>query len=68
MGSSRKLDPDEERPTESLGFIISREVLDEALSALCSAREALGDVANISHAIEQLKTARGNFGDTYNGH
>jgi hypothetical protein len=75
MGSSRSFDPDDERPEQSDEFLISREALNEAHSALCGAREALcgarevlGDVANISHAIEQLKTAQGNLGDTYNGH
>jgi hypothetical protein len=68
MGSSRQFNPDDERPEQSEEFLISRTALDEAHSALCGAREALGDVANISYAIEQLKTAQGNLGDTYNGH
>lgn len=68
MGSSRKFNPDDEPPAQSEEFLISREALDEAHSALCGAREALGDIANISLAIEKLKTAQGNLGDMYNGH
>jgi hypothetical protein len=68
VGSSRKINPEDERPEQSEEFLISRGALDEAHSALCGAREALGDIANISRAIELLKTAQGNLGDTYNGH
>lgn len=56
---------DDDRPDRSEEFLISREALDEAMSALLGARAALGDIANISHAIDQLKTAQGNLGDQY---
>lgn len=68
VGSSRQFNPDDERPKQSDEFLISRTALDEAHSALAGCKEALGDIANISHAMEQLKTAQGNLGDTYNGH
>lgn len=59
---------DDDRPDRSEEFLISREALDEAHSALCGCREVLGNIANISHALDMLKTAQGNLGDTYAGH
>jgi hypothetical protein len=54
---------------KSTEFVISREALDEAYSALTGCKAVLGDVANISHAMEQLKTAQGIEGaDMYEGH
>jgi hypothetical protein len=56
-------------PPKSTEFVISRRALDEAYSALAGAKGALGDVANISHAMDQLKTAQGVEGaDMYEGH
>lgn len=49
-------------------FTISRKALNEAYSALAGAKAVLGDVANISLAMDQLKTANGDFGESYNGH
>jgi hypothetical protein len=59
---------EDDRPDQSEEFLISREALDEAHSALAGAIGALGDVANLSHAMAMLRTARGNFGDLYQGH
>lgn len=58
----------EHEPLYSEEFLISRQALDEAHSALAGCLEVLGDVANISHAMKQLKTAQGNRGDYYEGH
>lgn len=58
----------DERPDRSEEFLISREALDEADSALAGAIGALGDVANLSHARELLRTAQGNLGDKYDGY
>lgn len=55
-------------PPPSEEFLISRQALDEAHSALAGAKGALGDVANISAGMEALKTAQGNLGDKYDGH
>lgn len=57
----------EDRPDQSDEFIISRAALDEADAAISGAIGALGDVANLSHALAQLRTAQGNLGDHYNG-
>lgn len=57
------------REIRSDNFVVSREALDEAYSALAGCRHAFGDVANISVAMEKLKTAQGQLhGETYNGH
>jgi hypothetical protein len=56
------------REIKSDEFLISREALDEAYSALAGAKGALGDVANISAGMEALKTAAGNRGGNYEGH
>lgn len=58
----------DERPSESEEFLISREALNEAHSALAGCLNVLGDTANINLAMEKLKTAQGNLGDTYDGH
>ena len=55
------------RPEQSDEFLISREALDEADAAISGAIGALGDVANLSHALKLLRTAQGNLGDSYNG-
>lgn len=49
-------------------FTISREALDEAYSALAGAEACLGNVANINHAMNLLRTAEGNQGEKYPGH
>lgn len=68
MGFSRQFDPDDEPPLQSEEFLISREALDEAHSALAGAIAVCGDIANLSHAMKLLKTAQGSLGDMYNGH
>jgi hypothetical protein len=55
-------------PPQSEQFLISRSALDEAYSALAGAVGALGDIANLSAGMEALKTALGQFGDSYEGH
>jgi hypothetical protein len=55
-------------PPKSEEFLISRTSLDEAYSALAGCLAVLGDTANISAGMEQLKTALGNHGDRYDGH
>jgi hypothetical protein len=55
-------------PPSSEWFIVSRVALSEAHSALAGAVAVLGDVANLSHAMTMLKTARGGMGDAYAGH
>lgn len=54
--------------TKSEEFLISREALDEAHSALAGCLFVLGDTANIALAMEKLKTALGSQGDVYAGH
>jgi hypothetical protein len=56
------------REIKSSEFIISREALDEAYSALAGCLAVNGGVANISAGMEALKTALGNMGGNYNGH
>jgi len=59
---------EDERPDRSEEFLISREALDEAHSALAGSIAVCGDIANLSHAMKLLRTAQGTFGDTYDGH
>jgi hypothetical protein len=59
---------EDDRPNQSEEFLISREALDEAHSALANAIKTLNNIANLSHAMGMLRTARGNFGDLYQGH
>ncbi len=54
------------RPSEE--FLISREALDEAYSALAGCLAVLGDMANIALGMEKLRTAQGARGDMYDGH
>ena len=65
-----KIEPDQltDQPDKSEEFLVSRTALDEAHSALAGCLEVLGNIANIKHAMNQLKTATGQFGDKYNGH
>jgi hypothetical protein len=56
------------REIESSEFLISREALDEAYSALAGCLNILGDIANIRAGMEALKTAAGNVGGNYEGH
>ena len=53
---------------KSENFTISRQALNEAHSAIAGAIGALGHVANLDHALEQLRTAVGDQGETYPGH
>lgn len=49
-------------------FLISREALDEAHSALAGSIAVCGDIANLSHAMKLLKTAQSTNGSYYEGH
>lgn len=49
-------------------FTITRQALDEAHSALAGCRAALKDAANISVAMEQLRTAERYEKELYGGH
>jgi len=68
MGSSRKIPQEElDRPEQSDEFLISREALDKIKEACEQGTEAHGDEF-YELILQQIETAQGNLGDTYNGH
>lgn len=73
MAETKSLSPNELEailPKRSSEFLISVDALDEINEALknaleCSDLDAQQDEEELRAAIETLKTARGNLGDTY---
>jgi hypothetical protein len=65
---SALLSQDDEDQPQGDELIVSRQALDEAYSALSGCKAVLGDIANISHAMDRLRTAQFSNGEYYEGH